>query len=199
MGISSWYLEVSLASETQSVDFSICHSHQSQPQHPFLQVMQLKFQDQKLRGHLQLKVQCTGNVHFTMYPTPLFWILLSSDTGEECISAAIIHNPWMKYWRRPIAFLPCCFESSTNKLSFRKFCICAFLCLLPQIQRLNVLTLACFCAHRQIPMFFYTGTITVWRWTHLIPIQWRNIFHVRVLFVQASFGWSAVIHTSRHR
>lgn len=46
---------------------------------------------------------------------------------KNAFQGAITHSPWMKYWRYPIASLPCCFKSSTNEPSFRKFCICACL------------------------------------------------------------------------
>lgn len=97
---------------------------------------------------------------------------------KNAFQGAITHSPWMKYWRYPKASLPCCFKSSTNEPSFRKFCICACLCLLSQIQRLNVLTRVCFCAHRRIHGFLYH---------HNVKVVTSNTYAVKNYFPHTGF------------
>lgn len=89
---------------------------------------------------------------FTMYPTPISSCPVPS--GKNAFCGAITHSPWMKYWRHHIAFLSCSFKPSLKELSFRKSCWHAFFCLLSQIQRLSVLTVAWFCVHIKTHVFF---------------------------------------------
>lgn len=122
MGIRSWYLEVRMWNAIRWV-FWLPVSPAPVPAPICTAVYNPNFSAQEV-------------LLVTTYPIHLSWVLFSSDIGEECILGG--YNPWPlnKILEMPYSFPPTLFQilSKWAVPSFRKFCICAFLCLLSQIQ-----------------------------------------------------------------
>lgn len=110
-----------------------------------------------LYSRLQPKIQRAGGVTSHRTPHSLSWVLFSSDIGEECILGG--YNPWPlnKILEMPYSFPPTLFQilSKWAVPSFRKFFICAFLCLLSQIQPWYP-ALVCTQTHPLFALYCYT-------------------------------------------